>query len=122
MPTIISGLGFSVSHAQLLTIPPNLCALLTTILAGALSDRFRVRGPVIMVGTLLALAGYAILYGTSSPGAGYAGTIIATCGIFPCVPCTLAWTGANMGGEMKRGVVIAMVIGVGNLAGCVYWG
>ncbi|EIW56969.1 MFS general substrate transporter [Trametes versicolor FP-101664 SS1] len=119
LPTIISGLGFSASHAQLLTIPPNLCALLTTILAGALSDRFRVRGPVIMAGTLLALAGYAILYGTSSPGAGYAGTIIATCGIFPCVPCTLAWTGANIGGEMKRGVVIAMVIGVGNLAGIV---
>ncbi|OJT12251.1 hypothetical protein TRAPUB_11185 [Trametes pubescens] len=119
LPTIISGLGFSASHAQILTIPPNLCALLTTILAGALSDRFRIRGPVIIAGTLLALAGYAVLYGTSSPGAGYAGTIIATCGIFPCVPCTLAWTGANMGGEMKRGVVIAMVIGCGNLAGIV---
>ena len=65
------------------------------------------------------LAGYAVLYGTSTPGAGYAGTIVAACGIFSNVPCALAWTGGNMGGEVKRAVGIAMAIGIGNLGGWV---
>ena len=117
LPTIIAGLGFSSSNAQLLSVPPNVAGCIFTILSGVLSDRFRARGPFILAGASAALAGYAILFGTSSPGAGYAGTVIAASGLFPSVACVLAWTGGNMGGEVKRAVVIAMVIGVGNLGG-----
>ncbi|KAI0669050.1 MFS general substrate transporter [Trametes maxima] len=117
LPTLIAALGFSASMAQLLSVPPNLAGALFTVLAGVLSDRFRVRGPLVLAGTTLALVGYVVLYATASPGAGYAGTIVAACGIYPTVACILAWTGANVGGEAKRAVVLAMVIGCGNLGG-----
>lgn len=61
--------------------------------------------------------GYIVLYTTSTPGAGYAGCIIAAVGVFPTVPVDLAWIGGNVGGTLKRGVAIAMVIGMGNLGG-----
>ncbi|KAI0655691.1 MFS general substrate transporter [Cubamyces menziesii] len=117
LPTIISGLGFSASRAQLLSVPPNIAGAFFTILAGILADRWRARGAFILVGLIFPLVGYAVLYATSSPGAGYAGTIIAACGIYPAVACIVSWTGANFAGEAKRAVVLAMVIGFGNLGG-----
>ncbi|KAI1795256.1 MFS general substrate transporter [Ganoderma leucocontextum] len=115
LPTIITGLGFSASTAQLLSVPPNAAGCITTILAGVLSDRVHARGPFILVGSLTALAGYAILFATADPWAGYAGTILAACGLFPSVACVLSWAGGNSGGEVKRAVAIAVVIGCGNL-------
>ena len=119
LTTIISGLGFSASRAQLLSVPPNIAGAFFTILAGILADRWRARGAFILVGLVFPLVGYAVLYTTSSPGAGYAGTIIAACGIYPAVACIVSWTGANFAGEAKRAVVLAMVIGFGNLGGFV---
>ncbi|KAL6302068.1 MFS general substrate transporter [Sparassis latifolia] len=117
LPTIIAALGYSASHAQLLSVPPYAAGCVFTIATGMLSDRWRKRGPFILLGALTALVGYVVLFATSTPGAGYAGTIIAGCGLFPAVACVLSWAGGNTGGEVKRGVVIAMTIGVGNLGG-----
>ncbi|KAH9886963.1 MFS general substrate transporter, partial [Cubamyces lactineus] len=117
LPTIISGLGFSTSRAQLLSVPPNIAGAFFTVLAGVLADRWRARGAFILVGLVFPLVGYAILYATSSPGTGYAATIIAACGIYPTEACIVSWTGANFAGEAKRAVVLAMVIGCGNLGG-----
>jgi len=36
---------------------------------------------------------------------------------FPNTPVLLAWLGGNVGGEVKRGVAIAMAIGIANLGG-----
>ncbi|PCH43295.1 MFS general substrate transporter [Wolfiporia cocos MD-104 SS10] len=117
LPTIISGLGYSEGHAQLLAVPPYVGGCVFTILSGVFSDRWRVRGPFVLASALTTLVGYVVLYATTSNVAGYIGTVIAACGIFPAVALVLAWTGGNVGGDVKRGVVIAMVIGVGNLGG-----
>ncbi|KAM5539671.1 hypothetical protein V8D89_006780 [Ganoderma adspersum] len=115
LPTIITGLGFSETTAQLLSVPPNAAGCVTTVVAGVLSDRVHARGPFILVGSVVALAGYATLFATTDPWAGYAGTILAACGLFPSIACVLAWAGGNSGGEVKRAVAIAIVIGCGNL-------
>ncbi|KAM5541470.1 hypothetical protein V8D89_005024 [Ganoderma adspersum] len=119
LPTIIAELGFAASTAQLLSIPPNAAACILTVLAGILSDRARARGPFILGGCVTALVGYVVLFATKSAGAGYAGTMVAACGLFPGIALTLAWTGGNTGGDVKKAVVIAMVIGVSNLGGIV---
>lgn len=48
------------------------------------------------------------------------GAIIACLGVYPTIAVNLAWAGGNAGGDAKRGVVIAMVIGIGNLGGWVF--
>lgn len=117
LPTIIAGLGYSASHAQLLSVPPYVAGCLVTILFGIYSDRLRMRGVFIIAGSLTALVGYVVLYATKAPVAGYIGTIVAGCGLFPSIAIVLSWAGGNIGGDIKRGVVIAMVIGIGNLGG-----
>ena len=119
LPTIIAELGFASSTAQLLSVPPNAIGCILTIVSGILSDRFRARGPFVLVGSVSVLVGYVILFATESPGAGYAGTMVAACGLFPSVALTIAWAGGNAGGDVKKAVVIAMIIGVGNLGGYV---
>ncbi|PCH39025.1 MFS general substrate transporter [Wolfiporia cocos MD-104 SS10] len=114
LPTIIVGLGYSSLHAQLLTIPPNICGSIVTILIGALSDRMRVRGPFVLAGACVTLTGYVLLYATTEPIVGYVGTLIAASGIYQASTCVLAWTSANAGGDIKRGTMIAIVSGIGN--------
>jgi hypothetical protein len=54
----------------------------------------------------------------TQPGVGYAGCIIVAMGIFPGVPLTLAWSGGNAGGSLKKAVTFGFIGMVGNLGGC----
>ena len=66
------------------------------------------------------MIGFIVAYTTSRPGPGYAAIVIAASGAYPNIAILLAWAGGNAGGSMKRGVVLALVIGLGNLGGCVF--
>jgi len=118
-PTIINNLGFSAARAQLLSIPPFVCGCISTVTIGIYSDNMNLRGPFVVLGAGVSMIGYIIAYATSKPGPGYAAAIIAATGVYPTIAVNLAWAGGNAGGDMKRGVVLAMVIGVGNLGGYV---
>jgi MFS family permease len=117
LPTIIQQLGFSAARAQLLTVPPFVAGCACTIIVGFLSDRYKKRGLFIIGGCLVSLVGYIVLYTQSKPGPGYFGGVLAAMGVFPTIAVALAWSGGNAGGDVKRGVVLAMVIGIGNLGG-----
>jgi hypothetical protein len=67
----------------------------------------------------VSIVGYILLYCGRRAGVSYAGTCLAAIGVYPTIAVDLAWAGSNAGGDLKRGVVIAMVIGLGNLGGYV---
>ncbi|KZP18813.1 MFS general substrate transporter [Athelia psychrophila] len=117
MPTIIHELGYSAANAQLLTVPPFAAACIFIITVGIISDKYKLRGPFIIGGALVSLAGYIVLYNTDKPGAGCVGAVLTAVGVFPTIPVAIAWAGGNAGGDMKRGVVLGMVIGMGSLGG-----
>ncbi|KAG8879740.1 hypothetical protein FRB97_001486 [Tulasnella sp. 331] len=117
LPTIIKGLGYSSTRAQLLSVPPYIGGCIMTILGGWYSDKYRMRGPFIIGFASIAIIGYAILLGTKSSGAGYAGAFIAALEVYPTIPVLVSWAGSNVGGDLKRGVAMALVIGIGNLGG-----
>lgn len=116
-PTIVFELGFSAANAQLLSAPPFICGSIVAVFFGIYSDKVNLRGPFIVTGAVVSMIGYIIAYTTSTPGPGYAATIITACGSIPIAPITLVWAGGNSGGNMKRGVVLGLVIGLGNLGG-----
>jgi hypothetical protein len=118
-PTIVRDLGYSAANAQLLSVPPFACAGVSTIIMCFFSDRFYLRGPFLVLCSTGSLIGYIIAYTTSQPGPGYIAIVFAASGVFPALALSLAWAGGNSGGNMKRGVVLALVIGLGNLGGCV---
>nr|VWP01916.1 Dense granular protein GRA10 [Ganoderma boninense] len=119
LPTIINGLGYSSTNAQLLSIAPNATGCVFTLAICFLSDRVRARGPFILAGSTVAVVGYAMVFATKTPPAQYAGTVVVAAGLLPSVACQLAWMGGTFGGEVKRAVAIAFIVGCGNLGGIV---
>jgi hypothetical protein len=77
------------------------------------------RGPSVVLETSVSMIGYILAYVTSIPELGYAAAIIAAVGVYSTIVVVLAWAGVNAGGDRSRGVVLAMVIGVGNIRGYV---
>ncbi|KAI9460320.1 MFS general substrate transporter [Boletus coccyginus] len=116
-PTIINELGFSVADSQLLSIPPYAVACVCVILVGIHSDRHHLRGPYMIAAALIGMVGFIILYTQTRPGAALVGLVLAIVGIAPSGPVALAWTSSNAGGDLKRGVAIAMVTGLANIGG-----
>ena len=77
------------------------------------------RGPFLVLCSMISMIGFIIAYTTSESGPGYVATVFAACGAYPNVALLMAWAGGNAGGNLKRGVVLALVTGLGNLGGCV---
>lgn len=117
LPTILRGMGHTGTHAQLLSVPPYATAAVATISVGYLADRTRMRGYYNFVIASIGIVGFSMLIATTNPRIRYAGTFLGAMGIYPAIPNTLAWIANNVEGVYKRGVVIGIVVGTGNLSG-----
>jgi hypothetical protein len=91
LPSIIEGLGYSDVTAQLFTVPPNFLAFLMVIATSFISDRIKMRGPMILFGFTIAAVGYVMQLASNEAGVKYAGTFFIAAGAFPCSPLILAW-------------------------------
>ncbi|KAF2214225.1 hypothetical protein CERZMDRAFT_37638 [Cercospora zeae-maydis SCOH1-5] len=119
LPTILGSMGYSGTHLQLLSVPPYAVAATTTILVGFMADRTRRRGIYNMVCASLAIVGFTMLIATQDPKIQYAGTFLGAAGIYPTISNTLSWASNNIEGIYKRGIILGIVVGCGNLNGIV---
>lgn len=117
LPSIIANLGYADADAQLLSTPPYVFAMFVALAFAWLSDKKGVRGPFILVSEALAIIGFAVLLGTKQAKYGYMGTFFTCAGTYSTVPVLLSWASNNTGGDTKRGVRIALMVGLGNLGG-----
>jgi len=115
LPTIINGLGYSSTQAQLLSIPPYAIAFITTMSIAVLAERTKRRAPFILGSSAVAIVGYIMLLTSRWPGMSYAGTIVAAAGIFPAGAIALSWPANNVSGQTKRATANAIQISIGNL-------
>lgn len=72
-----------------------------------------------MVTVCIGLIGFSMLIASNDPKIKYAGTFLGAAGIYPTIPNTLTWASNNIEGVYKRGVIIGIVVGTGNLQGVV---
>ena len=77
LPTIISGLGYTRVTAQLFTVPPNMVGFFSVLLGTYASDRFKARGPIMIVGCSLAIVGYIMLVAAQRPAVRYGGFVFS---------------------------------------------
>ncbi|KAF7797995.1 hypothetical protein EIP86_009203 [Pleurotus ostreatoroseus] len=111
LPSIINGFGFNTAISQLLTVPPYFVAIW--------SDRIKMRYPFILAGLFLCLIGFSINISKASVGAKYLGTFFCVSGSYAAFPGIVSWLGNNLSGQYKRGVGMALHIGIGNFAGAI---
>ncbi|EKM77200.1 hypothetical protein AGABI1DRAFT_62224 [Agaricus bisporus var. burnettii JB137-S8] len=119
LPTIINSFGYSPAISQLLTVPPYVVATITMYLWGLYSDKIQKRSPFILAGLICCLIGYAINISNAPSGVKYFGTFFVVTGSYAAFPGTVAWLGNNLAGQYKRGIGMAIQIGVGNFSGAI---
>ena len=123
LPSIVENLSFTsptaVIHNQLLSVPPYAVAAVATVLVGFWSDRIKRRGIFMLCTAPIGIVGFIMLMASTNPGVQYAGTFLGAIGIYPSISLTIAWVANNVEGVYKRGIVLGMVIGWGNLNGVV---
>lgn len=116
LPTIIRALGFTATNTQLLTVPPNFAAFLCVLLTTFYSDRMKMRGPVMLVGSGTAIIGYAMLLGSKSNSVRYGGTFFVACGVFVCSPMVMAWLSGNLSPHYTRATGMGFQVAFANCA------
>lgn len=118
-PTIIKGMGYTSNNAQLMSVPPYVCACVFTIVASYFADRVRQRGIFLVGFQIIALVGFGLLAGTDSVAKQYGGLVLAAIGIYTQIPLSMAWNSGNIRSSGKRAVGIAMQVMGGNCGGII---
>lgn len=119
LPTILGGMGYEGTQAQLLSVPPYAVAAALTVAVGFIGDRTQWRGYCNMATVSIGMIGFILLLATDNPEVQYAGTFLGAAGIYPTISNTLSWVNNNTEGSLKRAFVLGMVVGWGNLNGVV---
>ncbi|KAH6618454.1 MFS transporter-like protein [Boeremia exigua] len=114
LPSIVAGMGYHSTTAQLLTVPPNIAAFITVLGCAYASDRLHTRGAFIAVGTIIAAAGYAMLLAAPNNGTRYAGTFLVAIGVFQGSPMVIGWTSNNLAPHYVRATGVGVVISIAN--------
>ncbi|KAJ7621858.1 MFS general substrate transporter [Mycena polygramma] len=119
LPTIISTFGHNVPISQLLTVPCYVFATMVLLTFAYWSDRIQKRYPFILAGLLMCLFGFSINISNAPSGVKYFGTFFCVAGAYSAFPGIVAWLGNNLSGQYKRGVGMALHIGIGNFSGAI---
>jgi MFS family permease len=134
LPSIIQGLGYTSSTAQLLTVPIHITASVLAVVVAWYSDRAGKRSPFLLGCFAFMAIGFIMCVSSGTPGVIYAGVFIAACAVYPAAPGDITWLSnsesvlalarsnqadfiPDLAGSTKRATGQAIHIAVGNLAG-----
>jgi MFS family permease len=111
------GMGFSYTLSQILSSPPYLFAIIASLAFAWLSDKIKLRWPILIAQSMFAIVGLLIVLYTKPPGVRYFGLFLATFGTQANVPASLAYGQNQTARVSKRGIVAAAMISVGAAGG-----
>jgi MFS family permease len=112
-----NGMGFSYAKAQLLSSPPYIFTVFASLAGAWLSDKIRMRWPILIGQSIVAIVGLLIVLYGGPPGVRYFGLFLATWGTQANVPASLAYGQNQTARVQKRAVVAAAMISIGAAGG-----
>lgn len=121
LPTILhNGLGYSSSKSILLNAPVYYYAAFPALISSYVSDKYSIRGPVIIFNSIILIIGYCMLGFVNDASARYAGTFLATGSYVANWAALNAYLANNITGQWKRVFAAAATTafnGAGGIAG-----
>ncbi|KAI1419161.1 major facilitator superfamily MFS-1 [Xylaria sp. FL1777] len=118
LPIILNtNLGFGPAASQILVAPPYGFAAIYMFSINYLGDKFRYRGPVIVINMIICLIGLPILGWHSNSYVRYFGAFLICAGANANLPSALALQGNNIRGQWKRAFCSAMFVGLAGIGG-----
>lgn len=119
LPSILYGIGFNVLEAQYLTIPVYMLAGGIFLTVATLSDRWKIRGPIIIFMNLISISGYIILLAVHNNSVKYFACYLITFALYLNVGLNETWLAGNSAPIDKRSTSIAANQTFGNVAGII---
>ncbi|KAI0115890.1 major facilitator superfamily domain-containing protein [Nemania sp. FL0031] len=118
LPIILNqNLGYDVGTSQALVAPPYAFAGIFMYAVGWLGDRYRMRGPIVVINMIVALIGLPLLGWHPDPKIRYLGSFLLVAGANSNVPASLAYQATNIRGQWKRAFASATWVGFGGIGG-----
>ncbi|KAF8854573.1 major facilitator superfamily transporter [Acephala macrosclerotiorum] len=114
LPTILNALGWTALKTQFYSVPPYAVACIWSVIIFRLSDKYKRRGIFLVLGSVLAMIGYALLATSKSNSVKYGAVFLASCGAFPGGPIFLSWGLNNAAGQSVRAVSGAYIVSIGS--------
>ncbi|KAK7529842.1 major facilitator superfamily domain-containing protein [Phyllosticta citribraziliensis] len=124
MPSILTGMGYANSAAQLMTIPPYAIGAVSAFGFAIFADRTSWRYPFLVGPQLCIITAFVILFAMSGDikdnvAVCYFAVCLACFGMYPVLPSVNAWNVANTPDPAKRSVSIGLLVCTGNVGGLV---
>ncbi|KAI8221614.1 putative transporter [Colletotrichum sp. SAR 10_86] len=118
LPIILQvNMGFSVAKAQCLIAPPYAFAGIVMYATAWLGDKYKFRGPVILINMLFLIVGLPIMGFHPSSGVRYFGVFLTTAGANSNIPAVMAYQANNIRGQWKRAFCSATLVSFGGIGG-----
>lgn len=113
-PTILKGLGYTSTSAQVHTIPVYLTGAAFSVIFCYISEWIRHRYAFYILGAVTLMVGLAIeIAYPPHPGVRYAGMFFMASGCYLAQPINIIWVSINAGKGYKRAVAIGAIINFG---------
>ncbi|KAI0808099.1 MFS general substrate transporter [Fomes fomentarius] len=109
LPTVVVGLGYDSSEAQLMSVPPYAIAIVVSLSSSFISDRYAIRGPIIAVLAILSTAGLAVYIGSESDHVRYGAFLLAVPCVLAIQPALPAWVANNTPQMACRVIAVSCV-------------
>lgn len=119
VPSIVQGLGYSAINAQLYSVPPYAVAAFLTVIAAYVSDKYKIRGPIMLAFLPLSIIGYAVIGHTTDLRLKYGMLFLMAAGLYPSVPPVLVWLSNNYTSHYTRATAIGLQLAIANCGGFV---
>ncbi|KAJ3828843.1 major facilitator superfamily domain-containing protein [Lentinula raphanica] len=116
---ILSGMGWNLEFALLLSAPPYVFAAFSVFVFAWLSDHYRSRAFFLAVQAVFVLIGFTITGFVQHPSWRYFGLFLGNGGSAGCIPGILAYSSNNIVSHSKRAVTTAIIISFGGLGGII---
>lgn len=110
-------MGFSYAESQLLQSPPYVFAIICSCISAWVSDKMRIRWPVMVFQAAVAVLGLLMVLYAVVPAARYVGLFLAIYGCQSNIPSSLAYGQNQTARPEKRGLVAAASISGGAIGG-----
>lgn len=120
LPSILNThLGYSALKSQYLTVPVYIWAAICSMVIAEFSDRFRMRGPLIVVTNLFAIAAFAMFSTVKNAGVLYFALYLICIPLYIGPGLNESWIANNTAPTFKRGCAIGINQTLGNIAGAI---
>ncbi|KAL3442913.1 major facilitator superfamily domain-containing protein [Aspergillus insuetus] len=118
LPVILrENMGYSIAAAQCLVAPPYVLAGILMWSTSWAGDKYHIRGPILVLNSVITLIGLPIMGFASSPGVRYFGVFITTAGANANIPASMAYQANNVRGQWARAFSSASLVGLGGIGG-----